>query len=112
MFAVLALTMVLAACYPTITIEAEGPSFEAGLRVQPVVSGVLLIVQVPTPHPRTSIEVVATEGPTFHIPPGHFPPPGSCRIWFPERPPGRQPPPGDCGVLERQVPRGAYLVYG
>lgn len=28
------------------------------------------------------------------IPPGHYPPPGSCRFWFPDRPPGQQPPPG------------------
>lgn len=45
-----------------------------------------------------------------HIPPGHMPPPGKCRIWFPDRPPGHQPPPGDCWQLERQVPPGAYLI--
>ena len=45
-----------------------------------------------------------------HIPPGHLPPPGMCRIWYPDRPPGHQPPPGDCRVLSRQVPRGAWLV--
>jgi hypothetical protein len=50
---------------------------------------------------------------SFHIPPGHMPPAGRCRIWFPGRPPGHQPPPGDCRTLSRQVPRGAYLVgYG
>jgi len=26
------------------------------------------------------------------IPPGHMPPPGKCRIWYPNRPPGQQPP--------------------
>lgn len=52
-------------------------------------------------------------GHVFHIPPGHMPPAGLCRIWFPGRPPGHQPPPGDCRTLSRQVPRGAYLVgYG
>jgi hypothetical protein len=45
-----------------------------------------------------------------HIPPGHLPPPGMCRIWYPGTPPGHQPPPGDCRVLSRQVPRGAWLV--
>ena len=46
------------------------------------------------------------------IPPGHMPPPGSCRIWFPDRPPGQQPPPGPCGALRWQVPPGALLVQG
>ena len=27
------------------------------------------------------------------IPPGHMPPPGEGRLWFPDRPPGQQPPP-------------------
>jgi hypothetical protein len=46
------------------------------------------------------------------VPPGHMPPPGECRIWYPDRPPGQQPPPGDCGVLQYQVPPGAILVQG
>jgi hypothetical protein len=46
----------------------------------------------------------------FRVPPGHVPPPGMCRIWFPGRPPGHQPAPGSCRVLSRQVPRGAYLI--
>lgn len=47
-----------------------------------------------------------------HIPPGHMPPPGQCRIWYPDRPPGHQPPPGKCGKLQYQVPPGAILVRG
>ncbi len=46
------------------------------------------------------------------IPPGHMPPPGKCRIWYPGRPPGHQPPAGDCEVLEGQVPPGAWLIRG
>jgi hypothetical protein len=46
------------------------------------------------------------------IPPGHYPPPGQCRVWYPDRPPGHQPPPGPCEVLKYQVPRGAVLVQG
>lgn len=41
------------------------------------------------------------------IPPGHYPPPGSCRVWYPDRPPGQQPPPGPCDFA---VPAGAVLV--
>ena len=25
------------------------------------------------------------------IPYGHYPPPGECRVWYPDRPPGQQP---------------------
>lgn len=46
------------------------------------------------------------------IPAGHMPPPGECRIWYPDRPPGQQPPPGDCRSLRHQVPPGAIFVQG
>lgn len=32
----------------------------------------------------------------YDIPPGHLPPPGECRTWYPDRPAGQQPPPGKC----------------
>ena len=53
---------------------------------------------------------IAKDDHHFHVPPGHMPPPGMCRIWFPGRPPGHQPAPGSCRVLSRQVPAGAYLL--
>lgn len=46
------------------------------------------------------------------VPPGHMPPPGQCRIWFPDRPPGHQPPPGSCHELRYHVPPGGYLIRG
>lgn len=51
-------------------------------------------------------------GQPVHVPPGHLPPPGECRVWYPDRPPGHQPPPGPCHVLQYQVPPGAVLVHG
>ncbi len=46
------------------------------------------------------------------VPPGHLPPPGTCRIWYPRRPPGQQPPPGSCDELRYRVPPGARLIVG
>lgn len=45
------------------------------------------------------------------VPPGHYPPPGECRIWYPWREPGQQPPPGRCGGFVGRVPLGAFLLH-
>ena len=45
----------------------------------------------------------------IEIPAGHFPPPGSCRVWYPDRPPGHQPPPTSC---DGYLPPGAVLIKG
>jgi len=63
------------------------------------------------PAPREPVYVPAPRE-TVHVPPGHLPPPGKCRIWYPDRPPGHQPPPGDCHELRLRVPPGATLIYG
>lgn len=67
---------------------------------------------VPPTSPVGSVVVTSPEGlPTqLHIPAGHLPPPGSCRIWYPDRPAGQQPPPGDCRDLAQRVPPGAWLL--
>jgi hypothetical protein len=46
----------------------------------------------------------------FSIPPGHQPPPGMCRRWYPDLPPGQQPPPEECGRLGRS--RDSFILYG
>ena len=62
-----------------------------------------------------AVEVVPEDGDRPHggadvrVPPGHLPPAGSCRVWFPGRPPGHQPAPTSCDV---EVPPGAVLVRG
>ncbi|WP_189471653.1 hypothetical protein [Litchfieldella qijiaojingensis] len=50
--------------------------------------------------------------PSYDIPPGHMPPPGECRIWYPDLPPGQQPPPGHCDELQYRVPPDAVLIQG
>lgn len=68
------------------------------------------------PPPERYLQAAAVQpGPAYdevNIPRGHWPPPGKCRIWFPDRPPGHQPKPGKCKKLRDRVPAGAYLVRG
>jgi hypothetical protein len=65
------------------------------------------VVVAPAPH--------VVEGPStaasLRIPPGHLPPPGRCRVWFPGRPPGHQPPPRSCDGIAAMAPAGAWIVY-
>jgi hypothetical protein len=44
------------------------------------------------------------------IPKGHLPPPGECRIWYPDRPAGHQPPPFKCGQGRGRVEPGGWLI--
>jgi hypothetical protein len=46
----------------------------------------------------------------MHIPPGHYPPPGHCRLWYPDRPPGHQPPPVPCEQAAG-VGSGVFILY-
>ncbi|HSF33394.1 MAG TPA: hypothetical protein VLK82_23355 [Candidatus Tectomicrobia bacterium] len=48
---------------------------------------------------------------TLGVPPGHLPPPGQCRLWYPDRPPGHQPPPENCGRLRYHAPVDAWLIH-
>lgn len=67
----------------------------------------------PQAYPREGQPVIVMEQTLpgeLKIPAGHLPPPGSCRIWYPDRPAGHQPPPGDCEQLAARVPPGAWLL--
>jgi hypothetical protein len=61
------------------------------------------VVVAPAPPPA----VVAPR--TIHVPPGHYPPPGRCRLWYAGRPPGHQPPPVPCAKLAAAP--GAFILY-
>jgi len=63
-----------------------------------------------TPSSGTVVYETVPPRTTLGIPPGHLPPPGDCRIWFPGQPPGQQPPPVHCGDAYAGVPPGAWLI--
>lgn len=106
--ATVALALALTACAPGTSLFEVRVSAE----VTPVVRAGFLVVTIPPARPASGITVRPSDGPSFRIPPGHYPAAGQCRIWVPGRPPGQQAPAGACRDLERRVPPGAYLVYG
>lgn len=48
---------------------------------------------------------------TLHVPPGHYPPRGACRVWYAGRPPGHQPRATSCQRLYGRAPYGAFILY-
>jgi len=54
--------------------------------------------------------VVVVEPRHVHVPIGHYPPPGYCRIWYPSLPPGQQPKPVLCRQMVA-VPAGTFVLY-
>lgn len=55
------------------------------------------VVIVPVyPAPSVAHHPPVYAAPAAVIPPGHLPPPGECRVWYPDRPAGHQPPPQRC----------------
>jgi hypothetical protein len=96
---------------PTLAGQAR-PGVPASICMVLALAVGLILLQACTVVTAPGPVYVPAPGETVHIPPGHFPPPGKCRIWFPGRPPGHQPPPGDCHELRFQVPPGAMLIYG
>jgi hypothetical protein len=50
-------------------------------------------------------------GKSLGIPPGHLPPPGMCRVWFPGRPPGHQPRATSCNEAMAHAPAGSWVLY-
>jgi hypothetical protein len=67
------------------------------------------VVVQPPPPPAAPTPVVLAEPRRIHVPPGHYPPPGYCRLWYPGRPPGHQPRPLACKQIA--VPAGAFILY-
>jgi hypothetical protein len=63
-----------------------------------------------TTRPAPAAHRVSTGASVAHIPPGHYPGPGSCRIWLPGEAPGHQPKPRSCAGIERAAPAGSWIL--
>ena len=59
-----------------------------------------------------SATAAGAQGRGHDVPPGHLPPPGSCRVWVDDVPPGQQPAPTSCAEAVRTRPGNAVVIYG
>jgi len=96
-------TLLLASCSPTITTTATLRTAAVGT------TSTTSVVDIPA-GTRGALEVVLLDGRSFVVPPGHFPPLGACRIWYPGTPPGRQPPPEACGNALATAPPDTVVL--
>jgi hypothetical protein len=69
------------------------------------------IYSQPEPQPDARTGRAPSTAATLGVPPGHLPPPGFCRVWFPGRPPGHQPKAGPCAEVEVGAPAGTWVLY-
>jgi hypothetical protein len=65
------------------------------------------VIQAPPP----GVITASVQRPV-HVPKGHMPPLGRCRIWIPGVPPGQQSPLGNCTERRYRMPPGGVLVMG
>lgn len=68
-------------------------------------------VAVGAPRPTVVVAEERESRPALGVPPGHLPPPGACRVWYPGRPPGHQPPPVRCANAASRAPAGTWVLY-
>jgi len=45
------------------------------------------------------------------VEPGHLPPPGSCKVWQPNKPAGQQAPPASCDKVMRAAKAGEWVLF-
>ncbi|MBZ0267964.1 hypothetical protein K8I85_07400 [bacterium] len=67
----------------------------------------------PVHHGSASSPVHPVKGPvaSLGVPPGHFPPPGQCRIWMPGVAAGKQAKCVPCTSIDGGIPLGAWVLY-
>ncbi len=87
------------------TATACSSTISSGTRTGPVISG---DQRVQTSSTSPSAE---SPGKSLDVPPGHLPPPGKCRVWFPGRPPGRQAKAESCNTAMANAPAGSWVLY-
>ncbi len=100
------LMVLLVGCAPP-GLQADG-----SVAVRPARAGDGWLVEVPQQYVGRALEVKRPLARTVFVPRGFVPPPGICRLWWPDRSPARQEPFGPCPTGDPVAPAGAYLIKG
>jgi hypothetical protein len=68
-------------------------------------------IKTSSPEPEPVRRGPSVSARTLGVPPGHLPPAGRCRVWMPGQPPGHQAPARSCSNIEREAPKGSWILY-
>jgi len=77
-----------------------------------LVAGILAAASPPASELRVEVPPGLGDGArSLDLNPEDAPPPGSCRLWYPDRKRADQPLPGPCASLTRNIPPGAWVLH-
>jgi len=77
-----------------------------------LVAGILAAASPPGSQLRVEVPTGLGDGErSLDLNPDDAPPPGSCRLWYPDRKRADQPPAGPCASLTRNIPAGAWVLH-
>ncbi len=77
-----------------------------------LVAGFLVAASPPGSQLRVEVPPGLGDGArSLDLSPEDAPPPGSCRLWYPDRKRADQPPAGPCASLTRNIPAGAWVLH-
>jgi len=77
-----------------------------------LVAGILAAASPPAAALRVEVPPgIGGGAQSLDLNPEDAPPPGSCRLWYPNRKRVDQPPAGPCASLTRNIPPGAWVLH-
>ena len=76
-----------------------------------LMAGILAAASPPGSQLRVEVPTGLGDGERLDLNPDDAPPPGSCRLWYPDRKRADQPPAGPCTSLTRDIPAGAWVLH-
>lgn len=76
-----------------------------------LVAGILAAASPPASNVPVEVPPGMNGARDISLTPEDVPPPGSCRLWYPDRKPADQPRPGPCDSLTRNIPPGAWVLH-